>query len=128
MGDFANVFKKLRVSAGYTQEELSKKLGISRSRIGMYETGSREPDFETLETIADFFNVDIDYLMGRESGSMYYLNPDTAKAAQEIFDNRELRVLFDAARNAKPEDLETVTDVLRALLAKENGRNGDDGA
>lgn len=128
MGDFANVFKKLRVSAGYTQEELSKKLGISRSRIGMYETGSREPDFETLETIADFFNVDIDYLMGRESSSMYYLNPDTAKAAQEIFDNRELRVLFDAARNAKPEDLETVTDVLRALLAKENGRNGDDGA
>ena len=65
MGNFANVFKKLRLSMGLTQEELASKLNISRSRIGMYETGSREPDFETLELIADFFNVDMDYLLGR---------------------------------------------------------------
>ncbi len=31
----------------------------------MYETGGREPDFETMEAIADIFNVDMDYLMGR---------------------------------------------------------------
>ena len=65
MGDFQNVFKKLRMSLGYTQAELADILGISRSRIGMYETGAREPDFETLEIIADFFNVDTDYLLGR---------------------------------------------------------------
>lgn len=33
----------------------------------MYENGEREPDFETLEAIADFFNVDMDYLIGRSS-------------------------------------------------------------
>lgn len=54
MGDFKNVFRKLRLAAGLTQDELAKKLGISRSRIGMYETGKREPDYETLELIADF--------------------------------------------------------------------------
>ena len=59
MGNFFNIFKNLRQSSGYTQQELSEKLGISRSTIGMYETGAREPDFETLELIADFFNVDI---------------------------------------------------------------------
>lgn len=67
MGDFNNIFKRLRIAAGLTQEELAQKLGITRSRVGMYETGKREPDFETLELIADFFNVDIDYLLGRTS-------------------------------------------------------------
>ena len=40
-------------------------LDVSRSTVGMYETGGREPDFETMEAIADIFNVDMDYLMGR---------------------------------------------------------------
>lgn len=90
MGDFQNIFKKLRQAHGYTQAELADKLGISRSRIGMYETGAREPDFETLEIIADFFNVDTDYLLGRTNkttfipNTKYYLNDETAKAAQEI--------------------------------------------
>ena len=64
MGKFQNVLKNLRTSCGLTQAELSKSLKISRSTIGMYEKGAREPDFETLELIADFFNVDTDYLLG----------------------------------------------------------------
>ena len=65
MGNFQNIFKRLRISSELTQSEMAQKLVISRSTIGMYETGAREPDFETLEKIADFFNVDIDYLLGR---------------------------------------------------------------
>ncbi len=65
MGEFKNIIRELRKSSGYTQHELAAHLGITRSRLAMYESGSREPDFETLELIADFFNVDIDYLMGR---------------------------------------------------------------
>lgn len=65
MGNFQNIFKRLRVASNFTQAEMAQKLGISRSTIGMYETGAREPDFETLEKIADFFNVDTDYLLGR---------------------------------------------------------------
>lgn len=67
MSRFSAIFKALRTANGYTQEELADKLGINRSRIGMYETGRREPDFETTELIADFFNVDVDYLLGRTS-------------------------------------------------------------
>ena len=48
-----------------TQGELADAIGITRSRLSMYELGQREPNFETAETIADFFNVDIDYLLGR---------------------------------------------------------------
>lgn len=67
MAKFSTVFKNLRINNKYTQQELANHLGISRSAIGMYENGEREPDFETLEAIADFFNVDMDYLMGRSN-------------------------------------------------------------
>ena len=53
---FKDRLKALRVSKGLTQEDLSAKLKISRSTIGMYEQGNRQPDFDTLELIADFFN------------------------------------------------------------------------
>lgn len=65
MADFATNIRKLRVERGITQEQLASMLNVSRSTIGMYETGSREPDFETCEAIADIFNVDMDYLLGR---------------------------------------------------------------
>ena len=129
MGNFQNIFKQLRLSSGLTQVEMAEKLGISRSTIGMYETGAREPDFDTLEKIADFFNVDIDYLLGRtekttilpETAGKYYLNDETAKVAQEIFENKELRGLFDTARDASPEDLKTPQTILEALKRKEKG-------
>lgn len=67
MADFASVIKRLRIERGITQEQLASMLKISRSTVGMYETGSREPDFETCEAIADIFNVDMDFLLGRSN-------------------------------------------------------------
>lgn len=65
MSKFNIVLKSLRTSNGMTQDQLAKVLKVSRSTIGMYEKGDREPDYETLEAIADYFNVDVDYLLGR---------------------------------------------------------------
>lgn len=65
MSKFHTRLKRLRIDSGYTQEQLAKKLGITKSRLGMYEIGQRSPDFETLELIADFFNVDMNYLLGK---------------------------------------------------------------
>ena len=52
MSDFAVILRKLRNEYGYTQDELAKKLNVSKSRINMYERGEREPNFEMLEKIA----------------------------------------------------------------------------
>lgn len=49
--------QSLRKQDGLTQLQLANALGVSKSSIGMWETGGREPDFETLEAIADYFNV-----------------------------------------------------------------------
>lgn len=54
----------LRKREGLSQQELADRLEISRSTIGMYETGKREPDLETLEALADFYNVDMNTLTG----------------------------------------------------------------
>ncbi len=66
MTHFADALQFLRKRAGLTQAELAKKVGITRSALGNYESGTREPDFETLEAFADFFNVDLDVLFSRQ--------------------------------------------------------------
>lgn len=120
MARFANVLKMLRISKGYTQQGLADKLHISRSSVGMYESGEREPDFETLELIADFFNVSIDYLMGKESRSIYYLDPEAAEMAQELYERPELRVLFKASRNVSKESIEAVTKMIESMKKEGN--------
>ncbi len=65
MAEFKDRFKQLREEAKLTQIQLADKLGISKGTIGNYESGIRKPRLEDLECIADFFNVDTDYLLGR---------------------------------------------------------------
>ena len=60
---FKDRLKELRASRNLTQMRLAEALGIAKSTISMYENGNREPDYETLELIADFFNVNIGSLI-----------------------------------------------------------------
>ena len=57
----------------------------------------------------------------KEGGEIYYLNEETTSMAQKIFENKELRLLFDAAQDAEPEDLQTIHSMLLALKRKERG-------
>jgi len=65
VNEFKKVFLQLRKEREFTQDEISKALGVSKSSVAMWETGQRLPSPELYEQIADFFNVDIDYLYGR---------------------------------------------------------------
>lgn len=65
--NFPCILKQLRSRDDITQLELANAIGVSRSAIGMYESGEREPDFETMEAIADYFNVSMDYLHGKSN-------------------------------------------------------------
>lgn len=67
MSTFGDILKKLRKSQDLTQTQLAEKLGLAFSTISMYERGEREPDFETMEAIADYFNVSMDYLHGKSN-------------------------------------------------------------
>lgn len=80
MAQFDKILKLLRNERQLSQQELADALGISKSSINMYEHGERQPNFEVLETIADYFNVDIDYLLGRTSKTTKVINPNTLAA------------------------------------------------
>lgn len=65
MAKFNERLKLLRQETGLSQQDFAKQIGTSKSSINMYERGEREPGLETLEAIADYFNVDMDYLLGK---------------------------------------------------------------
>ena len=83
-----------------------------------------------MKKIADYFGVSVEYLMtGKEKdgGEIYYLNDETAKVAQEIFENKELRALFDVQKDMEPEDLRALHNMALALKRKERGNIDDTG-
>lgn len=113
--EIKDVLKNLRKVKGISQVKLAEDLGVSAGIIGMYESGKRKPSYEALEAIADYFNVTIDYLTGRESGSMYYLDPEVAELANEMASRPELKALMDASRKLTKEDLEDLEKIVNKL-------------
>lgn len=96
---FSKELKHLRLSKKLTQSELANELGISKSSISMYENNKREPDFETEELIADYFNVDINTLRGISSATSkgvlipvlgYVRAGVPIEAVEEILDYEEI--------------------------------------
>ena len=57
--------KELRESKGLTQKEVAEIIGYSEVSYARYENGKREPDISTLCKLANYFNVTVDYLIGR---------------------------------------------------------------
>lgn len=63
--DGAMRLKELRKKKGVSQQRLAMDLNVNQNTISRYETGEREADYKTLILIADYFDVSIDYLLGR---------------------------------------------------------------
>lgn len=64
---FGDILRLLRNEKKITMKQLGAIIGVTESAIGMYERNERTPNFELLEDIADYFNVDMDYLLGRSN-------------------------------------------------------------
>lgn len=98
---FAENLRFLRKREKLTQQEMADKLGVSRSTIAMYENGSREPDFETLEAIADLFNVNMSTLLGE------------SEKAPIVSDESEVSAIFNQLTDANKS---AAIAVLKAFL------------
>ena len=119
------IFEQLLEERNVTAYEVAKACGFSQSILSRWKSGKYIPKTDKMQKIADYFGVPLEYLLtGVQKdvqGEGYYLNPEAAKLAQEMFENPELRVLFDAARDVSPEDLRVVYDMILALKRKEQG-------
>jgi len=65
MAKFSERLRQLRMRRDLSQMEFSRLIGVSKSSVNMYERGEREPNLEILSRIADFFEVDLDFLLGK---------------------------------------------------------------
>lgn len=64
-----DLYKKLhisRINSELTRSQVSQRIGVSESIIGLYESGNRQPSLENLVKLAKLYNVSIDYLLGNE--------------------------------------------------------------
>ena len=109
MTTFGSRLRDLRIRKGINQKELSELLKISKSAVSMYERDEREPSFELLERIADFFEVSLDYLIRGE---------DYHSKAEELLHDPETQV---AARDGEMTE-ERALEALKWILEREEGR------
>lgn len=105
--------RRLRKARRLSQTELAEEIGVSTAAISAYETGRIVPPLDIIQKLAEFFSVPIVEVTGDKRE--YYLNETTAYTAQELFENPDLRMLFDAARDSRPEDLQMAADLLKRL-------------
>ena len=87
--------KKLRTKMGISQLDLAKKLGVPPSTLFNYETGRAEPNISMLIKLADFYNVSIDEIVGRETDiiNLKFLDDNQAFLIKKIIKMNELQLM-----------------------------------
>lgn len=98
--------RELRKAKKVTMKELGNIIGVAESTMSLYETGKRKPDPETLSRLADYFNVSVDYLLGRDGDQP---NPTPSPA------DRQRRDVEEMLRSMSETDLEKVYDYARFI-------------
>ncbi|MCR8641097.1 helix-turn-helix transcriptional regulator [Paenibacillus sp. N1-5-1-14] len=81
---YGDRISQLREKHGLTQGDLANKIGISRASLSHYETNRREPDYETTNKIATYFNVSVDYLLGRTNNPHTELDPNMNQFVDQL--------------------------------------------
>ena len=118
-----NRIKKLRQEKEVYQADLAKYLGLKQQTISAYENGTNEPDLKTLNKIAKYFDVSIDYLIGRSN-----VRDPADKIAQAIGDEqdlkqfweeakkrRELKLLFKQIKDLPPDHIKRIIRIIKAI-------------
>ena len=106
---FGDVLRNLISDRGITQKELATVLNIASSTLGNYIQNSREPDFETLKRIADYFSVSVDYLLEHTS---------------EGIDGVDEELLLCLFRSMTGEQKEIFLEQGKTVIKVNNRRNG----
>jgi len=93
MVELSNKLRALRKKNNYTQEYLSRQLGVTKSVISAYEKGIRMPSYDILVHIAEIFNVSTDYLLGLEKKNIVDLSGLTEREIDAV------KTLVDAMKS-----------------------------
>ena len=97
---FGERLKSLRKERDLTQQDIANVLGVGRATIAGYETKGKQPDYEKLNQLANYFNTSVDYLLGRTD----IKNPENKDKEMERLANKEIKSVEDALEIIKFQD------------------------
>lgn len=142
MRSMGEVIRALRLEHHLSQEQFAKLFNVAPSAVGMWENNKRVPGKETLESIADYFNVDMNFLYGKtlirnsyrelrntidpqwgdDTANREYLadKSDLLEIYNDLVKSDELTILFDKTKDLEPKDIESVL-VFVQMLRKQRG-------
>ena len=114
--------KQVCKERGISIAKLERDCDFSNGYIGKVKKGVFPVD--KAQKISDYLGIDLNLLIGvqTDAQSGYYIDGETAEIAQEIYETPGMRILFDAARDSRPEDLQMAADLLRRL--KQTNQDG----
>lgn len=121
--DLGDRIKVGRMSRNMTQADLAVLVGVAASTVGMWEQGRREPDLDTIEALADIYNVPVSYFIDKDDvalpeGSMTKRD----KARLEAFhQNPRLGLLFDRCKNLGEEDIDFMERYVERIMKERDG-------
>lgn len=125
--------KQLRESKGLSQYAFAQKMGVAQSTVGNWESGKREPNYSTLQKLADYFGVSTDYLLGGTNappavtradgnasaeGGARVSNPKQSPSEDEGAQRSSaIKEINEILSKVRPEKQEEALRFLRALIA-----------
>lgn len=124
--------KQLRTENNVLQKEIAEKLKITTSAYGFYEQGKRTPDADTLNKIAELYNVSIDYLLGRTNirdsadkiTKSLNDDPELSEFWNALKDRDDLKLLFKQTKEMSPNDIKKIIRIIKAIEDEEDRNNG----
>ena len=103
-------------ASGKTQLEIAKSIGVSPQTFNTWCKGIAIPRMGKVQALADYFHINKSDLIEDKSNSneeeTYYLNDDARDMAQFLYENPDYKVLFDASRKVKKEDIQFVKEMI----------------
>lgn len=119
---FAEMLKYYLMMNNKTQSDLVNDLGFDKSTVSNWCAGLRVPKVDVIIDIANYLHVNVgDLIEDNRNEDTYYLNDDARDMAQFMYENPEYKVLFDASRKVKKEDIDFVKQMIDRMSNK-----GDD--
>ena len=112
--------KELRTAQKLTQQQMADYLGVDRTNYVKYETDKSEPTFDTLQKLADYFGVTVDFLMGRDTieKPAATMDDELNEYLEELKNREDMRMLFSLAKGATKEDVMQAVKIIEALRDK----------
>lgn len=111
MDSLGSRIKYLREKNNISQIEFAKKIGVSNTVLSRYESGDRKPDYDTLNKIADYFNVSSDYLLGRTDTPEPSPHDKDEEEFQAFANNPELNTFYKELPESDEEAVKRLREI-----------------